>query len=92
MKQYSIDEIWQSLQALPVAIMLFDEQADTLHANASSQRLFGLMPATCPVKNAFAHLAILHLDNKEPIDYKSFLTPNNNAEHSFNITKKNTTL
>lgn len=92
MKQYSVDEIWQSLQPLPVAIMLFDDQADTLHANASSQRLFGLMPATCPVKHAFEHVAILHLDKKEPVDYKSFLTPNNNAEHCFNITKKNATL
>lgn len=92
MKQYSVDEIWQSIQALPIAIMLFDDQADTLHANASCQQLLGLMPATNPVKNAFEHLSILQLDNNEPIDYQSFLAPSNNAEHIFTIVKKKTPL
>ena len=72
--------------------MLFDEQADTLHANAPSQQLLGLMPATSPVKNAFAHLKILHADINKAVAYKSFLTPKNTAEHSFKVIKKNTTL
>ncbi|CAM4010411.1 MULTISPECIES: GGDEF domain-containing protein [Pseudoalteromonas] len=92
MKQYSVDEIWQSLHALPIAIMLFDDQADTLHANASCQQLFDLMPTTSPVQHAFEHFSILPLCENSPIDFKTFLTPKNSAEHNFKIIKKNTAL
>lgn len=88
MKLYSVDEIWQSLQALPLAIILFDEQADTLHANASAQQLFDLMPATSPVKNAFVHLSIFQLSDQTSVDSTLFLTPKKNTEHSFNIVNK----
>ena len=88
MKLYSVDEIWQSLQALPLAIILFDEQADTLHANASAQQLFDLMPATSPVKNAFIHLSIFQLSDQTSVDSTLFLTPKKNTEHSFNIVNK----
>lgn len=90
MRQYSVDEIWQSLQALPLAIVLFDQQTDTLHANALSQQLLNLMPAISPVEKAFQHLSIKQTENHTIVDYHTFLTPQNNTEQTYNIATKHT--
>lgn len=92
MRQYSVDEIWQSLQALPLAMIMFDQQTDTLHANPSSQQLLKLMPTISPVTKAFQHLSIKHTENHTIVDYQTFLTPQNNTEHIYNIATKHTLL